>query len=383
MPALSLNLALTAAAAAIAIGTWLCSEDDNDVVLHYSHQSSPRSTTRIQTQPSHRPPPLPQPPCYTYRPPATYAQATPRASAPPAYSCVVDQPRVVPPFTRTPSRTQPSATLTQQSFARTQPSIAQPASTKPQVPSRVPTERDRLLPTASGGGYHSSGVSTYARTPSQKQPSPTGTLAQPSSTRAHPPTTFTQSSSTITQPSSTLTRPSSTLVQPSSALVQPSSTLVQPSSTLVQPSSTLVQPSSTHAQPSSTHTRLSSTLIPPPPASPLLFDQTLAWSASTSSHAPSCLPAERDPFLPSVIKVVRFDVRSDEPATVEDLDFAEKLREEARRKGREISEAQNAKKELDKRAAEIIFREKNKVCSYMSLDICAQGCSLTLFVLEL
>ena len=368
MPVLSLNLALTAAAA-IAIGTWLCSENDDDVVLHYSHQSSPRSTTRIQTQPSHRPPPLPQPPSYTYRPPATYAQATPRASAPPAYSCVVDQPRVVPPYTRTPSQTQPSATLTQQSFARTEPSIAQPASTKPQVPSRVPTERDRLLPTASGGGYHSSGVSTYARTPSQKQPSPTGTLTQPSSTRVHPPTTFTQSSSTITQPSSTLTRPTSTLVQPSSALVQPSSTLVQPSST--------------HAQPSSTHTRLSSTLIPPPPASPLLFDQTLAWSASTSSHAPSCLPAERDPFLPSVIKVVRFDVRSDEPATVEDLDFAEKLREEARRKGREISEAQNAKKELDKRAAEIIFREKNKVCGYISLDICAQGCSLTFFVLEL
>ena len=32
----------------------------------------------------------------------------------------------------------------------------------------------------------------------------------------------------------------------------------------------------------------------------------------------------------------------------------------------------SAMKELDKRAAEIIFREKNKVCSYMSLDMCSR-----------
>jgi len=84
--------------------------------------------------------------------------------------------------------------------------------------------------------------------------------------------------------------------------------------------------------------------------------------------------------------VVASDLRSDEPASVEDLDFAKKLREQARRTGREMSEAysraksaqkkgsrgaahehrqranahKSAKMELDKRAAEIIFREKNK-----------------------
>ena len=83
---------------------------------------------------------------------------------------------------------------------------------------------------------------------------------------------------------------------------------------------------------------------------------------------------------------------SDELASVED---AEKLREEARRRRLEMTEAYNRAKtaqqkgrrgaaqehkqrgdahkssmeDLDRRAAKIIFREKNKVCSYMSLDM--------------
>ena len=79
--------------------------------------------------------------------------------------------------------------------------------------------------------------------------------------------------------------------------------------------------------------------------------------------------------------------------------MAKKLREQARRKGREMSEAhsraksaqkkgyrgaaqthrqgamshESAMKDLDKRAAEIIFREKNKVCGcmYMYSRLCS------------
>jgi len=93
-----------------------------------------------------------------------------------------------------------------------------------------------------------------------------------------------------------------------------------------------------------------------------------------------------DPRLPTAPSVVSFDLHFDEPTGVEDLDLAKKLREQARRKGREMSEARSraksaekkgsrgaaqehrqranaynsVMKELDKRAAEIIFREKNK-----------------------
>jgi len=84
--------------------------------------------------------------------------------------------------------------------------------------------------------------------------------------------------------------------------------------------------------------------------------------------------------------VVSSNLRSEEPTSVEDLDYAKKLREQARRKGREMSEArsraksaqkkryhgaahahreeaiayESAMKELDKRAAKIVFRENNK-----------------------
>jgi hypothetical protein len=91
--------------------------------------------------------------------------------------------------------------------------------------------------------------------------------------------------------------------------------------------------------------------------------------------------------LPTAPAVVSFDLRSDVPASVEDLDLAKKLREQARHKGREMSEARSraksaqkkgyrgaaqthrqeaiahegAMKELDKRAANITFKENNKV----------------------
>jgi ribosomal protein S20 len=84
--------------------------------------------------------------------------------------------------------------------------------------------------------------------------------------------------------------------------------------------------------------------------------------------------------------VVTLDPRTDEPAIVENLDFAEKLREQARRMRLKMSEAysraksaqkkgssgaaqehrqradalKSAFKKLDKQAAEIIFKEKNK-----------------------
>ena len=164
----------------------------------------------------------------------------------------------------------------------------------------MPTERDRLLPPTSGGGY---GVSTSTRTPSKKKPS-----------------------STLTHPS----RPYSSLFK--------------------------------HA--------------------------VRAHPPSASSHVPSLAPAKRDPFSPTINQVVSSDARAGERATVEGLDLAKKLREQARRKGREMSEAhsraksaqkkgsrgaaqahrqeamshESAMKDHDKRAAEIIFREKNKVC---------------------
>jgi hypothetical protein len=96
-----------------------------------------------------------------------------------------------------------------------------------------------------------------------------------------------------------------------------------------------------------------------------------------------------EPPLPTVVQVVSSDLHSDEPANAEDHDFAKKLREQARRRGREMSEARSraksarkkrygggaqahnreaivyekAMKELNKQAAKIIFTEKNKVCS--------------------
>ena len=126
----------------------------------------------------------------------------------------------------------------------------------------------------------------------------------------------------------------------------------------------------------------------------------------TSSHH---ICAENESRLPTAPMVVSSDFCSDKPAIVEDLEYAKKLREKARRKGLEMSEArsraksaqkkgsrgaahihkqeamvrESEMKDLDKRAAKIIFRENNKVSG--QLDICqrfSNGCSDPLLVLE-
>ncbi|KAI9442245.1 hypothetical protein H4582DRAFT_1267243 [Lactarius indigo] len=108
----------------------------------------------------------------------------------------------------------------------------------------------------------------------------------------------------------------------------------------------------------------------------------------TISRVPSRVYTEGKPhLLTAPIGGVSSHPRSDEPAGIEDLTFAKKLRRQARRKGREMSEAyrraESARKEgrfqglhsahaqdaiaheremreLDKRAAKIFFRENNK-----------------------
>ncbi|KAH9047904.1 hypothetical protein EDB84DRAFT_395734 [Lactarius hengduanensis] len=107
----------------------------------------------------------------------------------------------------------------------------------------------------------------------------------------------------------------------------------------------------------------------------------------TSSHAPPRVPTGSEPPPPTaLVVVVSSGPCTDEPVGIEDLEFAKKLREQARRKGREMSEAcgraksatqkgrlgaahahrqdalarESEIKELNKRAAEIVFRENNK-----------------------
>ncbi|KAI9442247.1 hypothetical protein H4582DRAFT_1267450 [Lactarius indigo] len=106
----------------------------------------------------------------------------------------------------------------------------------------------------------------------------------------------------------------------------------------------------------------------------------------TTSHVPLRVHTWNESRLPTAPVVVSSDPRSDELAGVETLDFAKKLRERARRKGREMSEArsraksarkkgrlgaahahkqdaiahESEMKELDKRAAKIVFRDNNK-----------------------
>ena len=119
----------------------------------------------------------------------------------------------------------------------------------------------------------------------------------------------------------------------------------------------------------------------------------------TSSHVRSHTYTRSDPPPPTVIQVVSSDLLPDEPASVEDLDSAKKLREQARRKGREMSEAwsraksaqkkrsgggaqahhkqqaiahEKEMKELDMRAAKIIFKENNKVSS---MNVCQRYAS--------
>jgi hypothetical protein len=105
----------------------------------------------------------------------------------------------------------------------------------------------------------------------------------------------------------------------------------------------------------------------------------------TSSHT-SQIYTRSESRLPTAPAVVSSDLRSDEPAIVEDPNSPKKLREQARRKGREMSEARSRAKsaqkkgyrgaanahrqeamayeremkDFDKRAAKIIFQENNK-----------------------
>lgn len=350
MPALTLSFfalvaAATHAAAAIAIGSYFCGGNDDDPI-HDSHNSSSshsRPSARIQNQPSYRPPPLP--PSHAYRPAETYPQTIPRTPAPPDPDRGVYYPSIVSPYTRTPSQTQPSASI--------KPSIAQytATSSRASVPPCVPTERDPLLPTGIRGVSRSNVGSPYARTPSQTQPSAIRT--QPSST------------STLTQPSSTRVQPSSSLIQPTFTRIQPTSTVTQPTFTFTQP---VPQPTSTVTQASRQHSSLNT-----------------VHANETSSHVPPRAHIRSKLPPPTVVQVISPDL--------EDLDFAKKLREQALGKGREMSEARSraksakkkgypaavqvhnqqaitderAMKELDKRAAKIIFKEKNKVGRWMDI----------------
>ncbi|KAH9019014.1 hypothetical protein EDB85DRAFT_2121407 [Lactarius pseudohatsudake] len=105
-----------------------------------------------------------------------------------------------------------------------------------------------------------------------------------------------------------------------------------------------------------------------------------------TSHVPSRVHTRGEPRLPTALVGVSSDPRYGESASVENIDFAKKLREQARRKGREMSEArsraksarkkgrlgaahahrqdaiahESEMKELDKRAAKIFLRENNK-----------------------
>jgi hypothetical protein len=361
MPGLTLTFfglaaAATHAAAAIAFGSYLCGGNDDDPVHDSNYSRSPHyhRTTRTQTQPSHRPPP------------ETYNRATPRTPASTDPGRGVYHPSVVSPYTRTLIQTQPTSTFSQ-------PSIAKSASTSSRAPSCVPTERDALLSSVIRSASHPHVFSPYTRTPSQtQQPS---IVVPPSSSRSQLSTTVAKTSLTVTRPPSTATRPSSTVTQPSSTRTQPSSAVTQPSSSNIQSSSTLTQASRQHLSP------INTVHVHEPPE----YDFSQARS---QVHVPACVHTRNEP-PPTVNQVLPSDLRSGEPASVEDLDFAEKLRKLARQRGRDISEAlsraksakkkgqkgaaqehkqeaiahQKVKKELNERAAKIIFTENNKVCN--------------------
>jgi hypothetical protein len=333
MPGLTLTFfgfaaAATHAAAAIAFGSYLCRGNDDDPVhdSNYTSSSHNRRTTRVQTQPSYRPPP--HCPSHTYRPDLGRG----------AY-----HPSAVSPCTRTPSQTQPSSTRTQP------PSIAHSASTSSRVPASVPTERDPLLHPVIRSVSRSNAYSPYARTPVQTQLSSTRT--QPSSTRTQPSSTLTQPSSThpfITQSASASSRvpigqeslprtevngvyhtsvvpphtrtPSQTQQSSIQVVIPPSSSRSQLPSTVTQPSSSNIQSSSTRTQAFKPHPSLINTVhVPELPESE--FSQT-----RSQAHVPARVHTRNEPPPPTVNQVISSDLRSEQPAGVEDLDFADKLR---------------------------------------------------------
>lgn len=411
MPGLTLTFfglvaAATHAAAAIAFGSYLCGGNE-DNPSNYSTPSHNRRTTRIQTQPSHRPPP--QRPSYTHRPPETYNQTTPRTPAPTDLGRGVYHTSAVSPYARTPSQTQPSST-------RTQPSVAKSTSASSRVPSCVPTERDPLLPLVIRSVSRSNVPSPYTRTFGQTQ-LPT-TRTQPSSTLVEPSSTH----SSITQSASANSRvPTSVPIQRDSlprtvvngvyhtsavspytwtpSQTQQPSIVVLPSSSRSQLSSTVLQLSSTATQPSSSNIQSSSTLTQASHQRLSLINKAHVHEppeykiSQARSQVPACVHTRNEPSLPTVNQAIVSEVRSGEPASVEDLDFAEKLRVQARHRSRDMvearSRAKNAQKkgykgaaqehrqeviahekvmkELNKRAAKIIFREKNKVSRYLGI----------------
>ncbi|KAH9176281.1 hypothetical protein EDB89DRAFT_1903111 [Lactarius sanguifluus] len=300
-----LKLAFTLAVAAYAIGKYFFSgkDDDDDAPpppreSYYPSYSYNSGTTRTQAQQSHRPPP---PPPYTQRPPATnpYSQTTARTPAPPDYGRSVQHPSLS--YTVAPSQSQPSINPHNQSTARTS----------------APHDYGRVV-------NHSSVTSHYVRAPSQTQPSSTRTQAS-------------------------------------------------------RPYSSLFDTDRVHEPPK--------------------YEDDDEYGCGcgyededeyfqTISHVSSRVHTRGEPRLPTALVGVSSDPRYGEPASVENLEFAKKLREQARRKGREMSEArsraksarkkgrlgaahahkqdaiahESEMKELDKRAAKIVFRENNKDC---------------------
>ena len=249
----------------------------------------------------------------------------------------------------------------------------------------------------------------HARPPSQTWPSlgrtpPSSSPTQPSSTRTQTSPTRTQPSFTLTQPSSIRTQPSLTRAQLSPRIPTCGPTESKPRS-LTAP--TVASPCPPSDQPASARSQAA-------PRSPVLpgYDYGVYHSSVAaphfrtpsqtqlspnrthpSTHVPSCVHSGSTPPLPTVIQVISPDLHSDEPASIEDLEFGKKLREQARRRGREMSEARSraksarkkrygggaqahnqqaiahekAMKDLDKRAAKIIFREKNKVGRWVDI----------------
>ncbi|KAH9083549.1 hypothetical protein EDB83DRAFT_27151 [Lactarius deliciosus] len=130
---------------------------------------------------------------------------------------------------------------------------------------------------------------------------------------------------------------------------------------------------------------------PPPSPPPYTYRPPTTYARSQTTSRASA-PSDQDrgvyhsPYTPTPSQTQLSSTRSDTLVGVEDLEFAEKLREKARRSGREMTEAYSRAKsaqrmgdrwaaqehrrrgdahksmmeELDKRAAKIIFRENNK-----------------------
>ncbi|KAI9442246.1 hypothetical protein H4582DRAFT_1809350 [Lactarius indigo] len=130
----------------------------------------------------------------------------------------------------------------------------------------------------------------------------------------------------------------------------------------------------------------------PQPSSPPYTHRPPATYARSQAASRASAPPDHDrgvyrsSYTPTPGQTQLSSTRSDTPVSVEDLEFAEKLREKARHSGREMTEAYTRAKsaqrmgdrwaaqehrrrgdahksvmeELDKRAAKIIFRENNK-----------------------